>query len=197
MVTTPYIERILDRHEPALLDLPGHIGAAVALILSEAPDGLSILFIERAARDGDPWSGDIGFPGGKVERTDGDPRQAAERETREEIGLDLGDARYLGRLSDIAGAHMPVRVSCFVYAVTGVVLFSLSDEVRNAFWVPLPALLALEHHVTAPVLFRGESSAPSHPPPPAGESRPMGNHLPPHHAVAPDFPLSFLTAHHE
>jgi len=63
--------------------------AAVALILLTGPAGLEMLFIERARHDDDPWSGNLGFPGGKVEETDDGERQAAERETREEIGLDL------------------------------------------------------------------------------------------------------------
>jgi 8-oxo-dGTP pyrophosphatase MutT (NUDIX family) len=158
MVTTfDDIARALAGCEPSLLGEEYRIQAAVALILREECSGLSVLFIERAARVGDPWSGDLGFPGGKVETVDGSPLQTAHRETREEIGLDLGGARYLGRLSDIAGAHLPVRVSCFVFGVHDLPLFMLSHELRDAFWVPLTELFAPERHVTAPVRFDGES----------------------------------------
>jgi 8-oxo-dGTP pyrophosphatase MutT (NUDIX family) len=118
---------------------------------------MEILFIERAPRTGDPWSGDLGFPGGKVEEGDGSLRRTTERETREEIGLDLRGARFLGRLSDIAGAHIPVRVSCFVYGLKGTEPLSPGDEVRDFFWVPLAELADPARHVTATVRFGGET----------------------------------------
>ena len=150
------IARILAHHQPALLDLPGHTRAAVALILRAGTRGLEVLFIERAPRADDPWSGDLGFPGGKMEEVDSDSRQSAERETREEIGLDLRDGRYLGRLSDIAGAHLPVQVSCFVYGVDDPPPLVLNEEVRDLFWVALADLRAPARHVSAPVRFGGE-----------------------------------------
>ena len=131
--------------------------AAVALILRASPAGPEVLFIERARHEGDPWSGDLGFPGGKVEKHDGEDRRAAERETLEEIGLDLGGARYFGRLSDITGAHFPVRVSCFVYGLAAPTTFRRGGEVRNIFWVPLENLLDPERHVKAPVHFSGRT----------------------------------------
>jgi 8-oxo-dGTP pyrophosphatase MutT (NUDIX family) len=117
---------------------------------------LEILFIERAPRAGDPWSGDIGFPGGRMEEGDLDSRRTAERETLEEIGLDLHERRYIGRLSDIAGAHLPVQVSCHVYGVEGIPTFVLSHEVRDLFWVALADLNAPERQIIAPVRFGGE-----------------------------------------
>lgn len=151
------IERILAGHEPALHNA-GHLTqAAVALILRGGPGGPHLLFIERAAHDGDPWSGDLAFPGGKIEAGDGDPRSAAERETREEIGFDLRGACCLGRLSDVVGAHLPVRVSCFVYATGHAGPFRLNSEVRDTFWVPLAELLDDVRHVEAPVRFGGKT----------------------------------------
>jgi len=153
------IARILAHQPPALLELPGHTRAAVALILREGTRGPEVLFIERAPRDGDPWSGDLGFPGGKVEETDSDSRQSAERETLEEVGLDLRNGRYIGRLSDISGAHLPVQVSCFVYEVGDPPPFILNEEVSEVFWVALADLHAPTRHVSAPVRFGGEMLA--------------------------------------
>jgi 8-oxo-dGTP pyrophosphatase MutT (NUDIX family) len=157
MLSFNNIQSMLDAHQPVLLAADPRTHAAVALILRVAPAGPEVLFIERASHDGDPWSGDLGFPGGKVEQHDGEDRQTAERETLEEIGLNLGTARYFGRLSDIAGAHFPVRVSCFVFGVAGPTTFRLSDEVRNTFWFPLNKLLDPERHLTAPVHFSGRT----------------------------------------
>lgn len=152
-VTLADIERGLAGYVPEHPATPGLNHAAVALVIREGAAGPEVLFIERASRSGDPWSGDIGFPGGKVEEGDGGPREAAERETREELDLDLDHARYLGRLADIVGAHLPVRISCFVYGTGSVGPFSFSDEVRDAFWVPLAQLVTPTRHVMAPVRF--------------------------------------------
>lgn len=157
MIKIDDIQRILACQEPVLLDVTNRTQAAVALILSEGPSGPKVLFIERAKHKGDPWSGNLGFPGGKVEVHDRDPRSAAERETREELGLDLRVARYLGRLSDVAGATMPVRVSCFVYCLDEAEPLQLNGEVRDAFWVPLVELMNPLRHGEAPVRFRGEA----------------------------------------
>jgi len=135
----------------------GRTRAAVAMILREVPDDLEILFIERATDERDPWSGHLAFPGGKVEPGER-ARQAAERETQEEIGLGLETERYLGRMSDIIGANLPVRVSCFAYGVvTASLQPNVSPEVRDVFWVRLSDLLRPELHQTATVGFSGTS----------------------------------------
>lgn len=133
----------------------GRTRAAVAMILRELPGDLEILFIERASDERDPWSGHLAFPGGKVE-TGEQARQAAERETQEEIGLDLKAERYLGRMSDIVGANLPVRVSCFVYGVvTAAAQPIVSPEVRDVFWVRLSDILRPERHQMTTVGFSG------------------------------------------
>jgi 8-oxo-dGTP pyrophosphatase MutT (NUDIX family) len=138
-------------------DIPGHTRAAVALNLLQSDSGHELLFIERAHRPGDPWSGNIGLPGGKVEPEDPDYRRTAERETREELGFDPGAARYLGRLSDIDGAHLPVQLACFVYGLaTPPARLVLSDEVKDAFWVPLADLADPGRHGTHAFFFAGD-----------------------------------------
>src|SRR5574342_1183890 len=64
----------------------GMIAAAVAVILHDSDDGLETLFIHRAVRVGDTWSGQIAFPGGRREPADPDLLTTAIRETFEEIG---------------------------------------------------------------------------------------------------------------
>ena len=129
---------------------------AVALLLKNDPHGLSVLFIERSHDERDPWSGNIGFPGGRMGPEDHDLRDTAERETMEEVGIALADAERIGRLPDIVGAHLPVRVSCFVYLLRSTGPFLLNPEVRDAFWVPLSTFTDPARHVTAEVSFDGE-----------------------------------------
>ena len=54
-----------------------------------------VLFIKRAGRKGDRWSGHLAFPGGGRDAEDGDDRATAIRETREEIGLELTPERAI------------------------------------------------------------------------------------------------------
>jgi 8-oxo-dGTP pyrophosphatase MutT (NUDIX family) len=152
-LTIDRIAELLARPEPGQLPVDERTRAAVAMILRQGVSGLEVLFIERAAHERDPWSGDLAFPGGKVEPGE-QPRQAAERETAEEIGLDLGAARYLGWLTEVSGARLPVRVSCYVYGIGEMVVAPvLNEEVRDIFWVGLKELMAAERHVTAQVHF--------------------------------------------
>jgi len=149
------ISYLLKHPRPSLRDIPGHLRAAVALLLASTESGCQILFIERATHPGDPWSGNIAFPGGKVE-PDEDPRHAAERETMEELAIDLSHASYLGRLSDFDGAHLPVLLSCFVYGVPHLLGFETNEEVKDAFWVPVADLVDIERHGTHQFTFSGD-----------------------------------------
>ena len=118
--------------------------AAVACVTrnSSRSDGsLEVLFILRSRYQGDRWSGQIAFPGGKQEEADRCTRDTAERETREELGIDIsGDAfEYLGRLDD-AWATKKMAVSCYVYHQTAAQTppFVLSSgEVERTHWVDL------------------------------------------------------------
>jgi 8-oxo-dGTP pyrophosphatase MutT (NUDIX family) len=148
------IHRCLVGHEPRVDAMPpgdGRSGrAAVAAVLHEPhPGDARLLFIERCRRDGDPWSGHLAFPGGRLEGGDADERAAAERETREEVDLDLTPARCLGRLDDRPARVQPLTVSAFVYALElspDPPALRFSDEVTDAFWTPLADLLDPTRH---------------------------------------------------
>ncbi|KAL9001915.1 MAG: hypothetical protein Q9188_005130 [Gyalolechia gomerana] len=61
-----------------------------------------VLFIKRAAREGDRWTSHIAFPGGRRDPEDEDDVATSVRETKEEIGLDLNAEHCLqvGNLSE-------------------------------------------------------------------------------------------------
>ena len=151
------VRRALGAHRATILpvDRPH---AAVAMLLVDGTMGAEVLFILRAAHHADPWSGDIGFPGGRVAAADGDPRVTAERETREELALDLGSGEFLGRLDDLCGLALPMLVSCFVYAFPARPALTPNHEVARAFWSPLNELHRAERHRMATFPWRGEST---------------------------------------
>lgn len=147
-MTIADLRAALAAHRAAVLD--GRRRAAVAVVVCDGAAGPELLFIERARRRGDPWSGQMAFPGGRVDPGDADARAAAERETREEVGLDLGGAELLGRLGDVhAGVRVvaPLVLSSFVYRIDGRVPLVPNYEVREALWVPVARLTDPRHRV--------------------------------------------------
>jgi 8-oxo-dGTP pyrophosphatase MutT (NUDIX family) len=149
------IREALKGYTPRLTAAIGKTPAAVAAILHEAGGTTLLLFIERSEHTEDPWSGDLAFPGGRIEAVDAEPKAAAERETLEETGIDLGAAEYLGRLDDLTGSTLPVVVSAFVYAVSAPGPPVCSAEVRECFWVSLDRLLDPERQLERRFPFRG------------------------------------------
>src|SRR5438094_3788844 len=88
------------------------VDAVVAILLyQDSADELSTLLIQRVERSNDPWSGQIGLPGGRVEKFDGSTREALEREVREEVGLELSrDGVQFGVLS-VVNSGMRVEMT--------------------------------------------------------------------------------------
>jgi 8-oxo-dGTP pyrophosphatase MutT (NUDIX family) len=126
-------------------DEPGLRWAAVALVLrgTTLPDS-ELLFIRRAEREGDPWSGHVAFPGGRFDATDASLEQTARRETAEELSLDLHtSATLIGVLDDLrprSGALPPIVVRPFVFALHRDVALIPNHEVHSTFWMPIAAL---------------------------------------------------------
>ena len=128
--------------------LPCARRAAVACLLRQSPGGVECFFIIRAAHPGDPWSGDVAWPGGRVEAGETD-LQAAIRETREEVGLHLDESCYklLGPLDDRPAvrkkgrATLVVRTFVFLQLAAETAPLELQPkEVAAAWWVPLSLL---------------------------------------------------------
>lgn len=158
MLTLPDIRTRLSAHAPPALPPPaGERRAAVAVILRAGhTDGTpEILFIRRAERSGDPWSGHMAFPGGHHDATDSSLIATAVRETQEEIGLDLDThGKLIGRVAH-ADASPPSRpngmlVAPYVFELAATapldLPLALSDEVAGVVWTPLLPMVRGERH---------------------------------------------------
>ena len=139
------IRRRIGSYDPEVISRPPDApAAAVALILYEPPGSApEILFIERAKRSGDPWSGQMALPGGRRDASDDELRSTALRETHEEVGISLGDP--IGRLDDVHGTRglnrLGLVVSPFVFEIDARPEPRHSEEVQDSVWIPLPHLL--------------------------------------------------------
>jgi len=141
------LSRSLDVRKPREVVLgDGYRRAAVALVLTRCDKGApALLMIKRAAFETDPWSGHIALPGGRQEARDASLQATAIRETREETAIDLArDGRIIGRLDDLQPMTtvLPrIIIAPFVAILRATLPVSLSEEVADAFWVPVADLL--------------------------------------------------------
>ena len=120
--------------------------AAVAISLRSGVSGPEILMIQRAVREGDPWSGHMGFPGGWKDTSDVTDVACAKRETREEISFDLDThGELVCQLSDVNTGWRADRpemlVAPFIFKVDSTPPFELNHEVDDTLWIPLNFLL--------------------------------------------------------
>lgn len=136
------VAEVLAARPPRTVEDPARKLAAVAVVFVPDPD--AVLLIRRAEREGDRWSGQMAFPGGRWSPEDPDLLTTARRETAEEVGVDLAPARLLGRLDDSAPRSQtlpPIIVSPYVFALDRRQPLAPNHEVAGAVWAPLDELL--------------------------------------------------------
>lgn len=138
--------------------------AAVAAILRNSPrtEATEILFIRRADRQDDPWSGHMAFPGGRREELDVSLVATAVREVEEEIGLDLQThGRLLGRLPDLPararGRSVGMVVTPFVFGLEAEPPIRTNAEVAEVIWTPLAPLARGERSGVFPYDHEGQA----------------------------------------
>ena len=160
----PHVQRLLRAlaARPGLTvdDEPTVRRAAILLALRARADGEpELLMIKRSDFAGDPWSGHIACPGGRMEPEDRDLAATAVRETREETGVDVAvDGRLLGQLDELRPRSPqlpPLVIRPYVALVRADVRIVPSHEVAAAFWVPLTALRSADAWGTGVVQVRG------------------------------------------
>ena len=132
----------------------------MAIVVRARPGGPDVLFIERAEKEGDPWSGQMAFPGGHKDPVDDDLKSAAMRETLEEISLDLSGAHYLGALDHQQarprGHNLDMIIAPHVFEISGDPVLEPNYEVADTVWAPLNSLVTNTLHDWMTFELRGE-----------------------------------------
>lgn len=134
----------LDQHQAR--KIPGRrslMRSAVSVVMFEnEQQDTELLLMQRAQRQGDPWSGHISFPGGRMETQDAHPLATAKRELHEEMGIDISNAAdFVGRSSDVVTRQhaktAPMIVSPYLFRCHQRPEINANHEAVHTFWMPL------------------------------------------------------------
>lgn len=129
------------------VNAPAEKRAAVTLIT----DDRGIVFIKRKEREGDPWSGNIAFPGGYLKNGESD-FEASRRECMEEIG-------FMPSRSVFYGTYTPhlrnMKVSAFVDIEPLNNEYIPGDEVDEVFIVNIAELISGTTNGNLPCYYAG------------------------------------------
>ena len=173
------IEAVVDRELPdsETLSRPGQVGdaridggapseeewavagelrlAAVLVPVVEHDSGPSILLTRRADHL-DKHSGQVAFPGGKVEKRDASPVEAALREAEEEIGLKSDFVEVAGFLDTYQTGTGFLMLPVVSFIQPGFTLTPDENEVADIFEVPLHQALNVENYERHQVMWKGK-----------------------------------------
>ncbi len=125
---------------------PAQAAVLVPIVMRGCDFSDSTILLTQRANHMSTHSGQIAFPGGKVDPQDANKHATALREAQEEVGLDPKHVEVIGEL--------PVYVTGTAFWVTPVIalvspdyeLTPNPDEVQDVFEVPLAFLMNPAHH---------------------------------------------------
>ncbi len=117
----------------------GLIPAAVLVAITAGPLP-GVLLTKRAASLRN-HSGQVSFPGGRIDPTDSGPEAAALREAQEEVGLDPVYAEIIGRLHDLVTVTDFRITPVLALLSPGFAVAPSPHEVDAVFELPLSVLL--------------------------------------------------------
>ena len=129
--------------------------AAVLIPLLARPQGVTMLLTQRASTLRQ-HSGQIAFPGGKIDREDDGPLDAALREAEEEIGLSRQNVTPLGFLGPYFSTT-GFRITPVVALIDADAPLALNhDEVEAVFETPFSFMMDTANHQTHEREWKGQ-----------------------------------------
>lgn len=116
--------------------------AAVVVLFRGIDQDFQVLFVNRAEKPTDPWSGQTALPGGKRNPEDRDMKETVVRETMEETGINLLDGcRFLGAMEPLRSTQKPeMQILPFVVLQEKEQAIKLNEELTGYFWIPIKEL---------------------------------------------------------
>lgn len=133
------IEHVLSSYVPQLIGQQRHFSVLIPIILIDQEPHL--LYEVRSQNISQP--GDTSFPGGAVEKGE-TFRQAAVRETMEELNLSRQSIKVLGELDYIATEQVLIRSFVAYLPHVAIEDIDVNEEVDQLFTIPLRYILQHE-----------------------------------------------------
>ncbi|HOW81069.1 MAG TPA: CoA pyrophosphatase [Spirochaetota bacterium] len=144
----------LDRRETRRLDNPGYKPSAVNILLMNKEGELCVLLTKRTEKVS-THKGQISFPGGGYDESDGNIANTVLRETFEEVGIPAEKIECIGRFDDyisLFGFH----ISCFVGAIPHPCEYRFNeDEIDDYVEAPLSLFVSLGYDRIEHYNFKG------------------------------------------
>ncbi|MGB1169869.1 MAG: NUDIX hydrolase [Flavobacteriaceae bacterium] len=116
------------------------IAAVLALFYPNQNNEVTLLLTKRANYNG-THSGQISFPGGKVEQSDLNLKQTALRETFEEVGIIDGDIEVIREFTEVYIPPSNFLVTPFIGIIYNKPVFKVNSEVAKIIEVPFSKLI--------------------------------------------------------
>ena len=116
--------------------------AAVVVLLRATNQDFQVLFVKRAEKTGDPWSGQTALPGGKRNPEDRNLKETVVRESFEETSINLLEGcRFLGAMEPVRSTQkLEMQILPFVVLLEKEEAIKLNEELTGYFWTPLKEL---------------------------------------------------------
>lgn len=150
------VSGVLRRDEPVERVPVETASVAVVFLLGDHRRDARLLLIRRSERVGDPWSGHIAFPGGRVEEEDESFSDTAMRETKEELGIDLEtEGRFLGYLGVFQARTRRIMVIPSVFVSDHISTITIGPEVASYRWIAFQSVLDPTNRTTHTVEREG------------------------------------------
>lgn len=119
-----------------------HASVLIPIVMHEQP---TVLLTQRTLNLS-THSGQIAFPGGKVDAGDADAAATALREAQEEVGLDPAWVHVLGQMPHYITGSSFIITPVVALVRPGFTLTPNAHEVADIFEVPLAFLMDPAHH---------------------------------------------------
>lgn len=105
--------------------------------------GVKLLFIQKADKEGYPWAGQMAFPGGHVDEKDTTAKDTALRELEEEMGISRDNVEVLGSLGHFQTINdKDIEAWVGVWNEKEKIRFD-TQEISRVFEIPLDYLMNL------------------------------------------------------
>lgn len=129
--------------------------AAVLVPVVQRADGVKVILTQRTEKLRS-HSGQVAFPGGRIDPEDASAAHAALRETHEEIGIEPREVEVIGRMPDYLTGSGYRIVPVFGVVDPGFNYALNADEVDAAFEVPLSFLMSAGNHKRDSRIWNGQ-----------------------------------------